>query len=409
MAEGKAHVLKVRNTTAQNKKVLEREMRSTDNMKALRESVRGTFGLDILDPKAFPVSDPGFSLGLLKKKIVREAAAGRLRETAVSSGFPQLLRAGVQVAFNSLVETYTDTTYEKWAHVMPSKMDTELYAPLHGISFLAERGPTEAFAETSIKALDLKLKNKEFGQILSIDQNLLDDDSTGQLSQLSGDLAEWTKLLFEVYCYGKLASVAGANYAGVSIPLSETKPSYEANYPFTVTGAPFVGGGFNASAPAALTQAQIVLGTNTMLQQKNLLGLKMVVKPKLLTISPLYQFDAAVLMRSTLNPSVPSATAGAAQGAYGINPLQALLDINVSRYVFDNTGNANGNSSAYYIMDDTKPWFVLQLRDPGSVIMENPESGQSFERKVQRHRLDVRANADYIEPRFVWRGSDGSV
>ena len=102
MAEGKAHVLKVRNTTAQNKKVLEREMRSTDNMKALRESVRGTFGLDILDPKAFPVSDPGFSLGLLKKKIVREAAAGRLRETAVSSGFPQLLRAGVQVAFSAV-------------------------------------------------------------------------------------------------------------------------------------------------------------------------------------------------------------------------------------------------------------------------------------------------------------------
>lgn len=404
----KATKLTVRNTADQNKKVLERAMRSTDNMKALRESCRSAFGIDVLDKASFPVADPTFSLGKMKQKLVREAAAGRLRETAVATGFPQLLRAGVQVAFNSLVETYTDTTYEKWVHAMPSKMDTELYAPLHGISFLSERGPTEAFSETSIKALDLKLKNKEFGQILAIDQNLLDDDQTGQLQQLAGDLAEWTKLLFEVYCYGKLASLATSQYAGLTIPVSETKPSYETNYPWTKTAAPFTGGGFNQATAGALTQPNIQAGINALYNQKNLLGFKMVVKPKLLTISPFYQFDAAVLMRSTLNASGATA-AGVVGGAYSINPLQAILDINVSRYQFDNLGSADGLSKAWHIMDDTKPWFVLQLRDPGSVLMENPESGESFNRKVQRHRLDIRANADFIEPRFVWQGSDGSA
>jgi hypothetical protein len=133
------------------------------------------------------------------------------------------------------------------------------------------------------------------------------------------------------------------------------------------------------------------------------------VNPKLLTISPYKQFDAAVLMQSSLNPTAAATSAGAIGGAYAINPIKSILDINVSRFVFDNTGSANGQSSAWYIMDSTKPWFVNQLRDPGSVIMENPESGESFDRKVVRHRLDIRLNMDFIDPRFVWQGSDGSA
>ena len=391
-----------RHSAKDNKKVLESAMRKTDNMKELRESILSMCGLDILDSKNFPVSDPTFSFAAAKKKM---------KEAVGLSGFPQLARAGVQVAFNNAVMAYADTTYGEWTHTQPSDKMTELYAPLHGISFLQERGPTGKFVESQVAGLDISLENREFGQILSIDQNLLEDDQTGQLAQLAADLAEWTELLKEVYAYGKLASVSGGcTYAGLNVPISETKPSYETNYPWAASTGTLRGGGYNRPTSfGALSQPNIQSGIIALQAMLNLLKLKMVVTPKLLTVSPQKQFDAAVLMQSSLNPTTAASSAGAVGGAYSINPIKSILDVNVSRFVFDNTGSAAGTSTAWYIMDTIKPWFVMQLRDPGSVIMENPESGESFTRKVQRHRLDVRMNADFIDPRFVWQGSDGSA
>jgi hypothetical protein len=396
----------------ENRKVLERAMSRTDNVKELRESMLRLCGLDILDKKAFPVSDPTFSFKKAKQKIL-ERASGH-REAVSLSGFPQLARAGVQMAFNNAVMAYTETTYADWTHTQASDKFIELYAPLHGISFLQERGPNGKFVETQVAGLDISLQNREFGQILSIDQNLLEDDQTGQLAQLAADLAEWTELLKEVYAYGKLNSVSGTNYGGLTIPVSETKPTGEVStYPYatnTSAATEFIGGAYNRpTSYGTLTQGNIQTGIIALLAQLNLLGLKMVVSPRGLMISPFNQFNAAVLMQSSLNPSTAASSAGAVGGAYAINPIKSLLDVVVSRFVFANNGLATGNSSAWYVMDTTKPWFVMQLRDPGSVIMENPEAGESFNRKVQRHRLDIRMNCDFIDPRFLWRGSDGSV
>lgn len=395
-----------RNSVEKNRKVLENALNSSQNVKALRESVKSSFrGLDILDKKNFPVHEAGFSLALMKKKLMQESAA--------STGFPQLLRAGVQMAFNNMVEQYTGTTYEEWTQVTTSDKDTELYAPLDGLSFLGERGPTEKYQESQIAGLDLKLKNRYFGQILAIDESLYDDDQTGQLQKLVGDLAEWTKLLYEVYCYGKLASVSGQSYAGLKIPQSETQPSYEANYPWTSSSSPFKGGGFNKPTSfGVLNQANIQTGVNGLLTQLNQLGLIMNVNPKGLLCGVSKQFDAMVLMQSTLNPSMSStasADIGKVGSINGVNPIKSILDVTVSRYMFNNSGSASSLSTAWYIVDKSKPWFTIQLREPGSVVQENPEAGESFERDIVRHKLKVRMNADFINPRFAWQGSDGSV
>lgn len=388
--------LSFRNSAEQNKKVLTSAMHSTENFKSLRESIKGSIGLDINDKAAFPVHSPSFSLKEMKKKAMREAVTG--------SSWPQLLRAGVQVAFNNLIEQYTGTTYNEWAHVIPSDKFTELYAPLHGISFLTERGPGQKFSEAQVAGLDLALNNREFGEILAIEQNLIEDDQTGQLQQLVGQLAEWTELLKEVYCLGKLNAIGGS-YGGLSVPVSETYTTAYAS-----SAAPFTGGGYNRPlAYGALNQANIQAGVESLMVQKNLLGLIMNVKAQGLLISPLKKFDAMVLMQSTNNPSVPSNSPGDNGGTFSINPIKSILDVIVSPYMFDQNGVANGLTSAWYILDKSKPWFVLQLRDPGSVIQENPESGQSFERKVQRNRLDIRLNCDFIDPRFVWQGSNGSA
>ena len=402
MSAQKAIKLTFKNTVEQNKKVLTHTMNNTENMKKLRESVKSKCrGLDILSKKDFPAHESNFSLGAVKKK---------LQEANVSSGFPQLLRAGTQVAFNNLVENYTGTVYNEIAHVIPSSMDTELYAPLHGLSFLSERGATQKYSEAQIAGLDLKLTNRFFGEILPIASSLYDDDQTGQLAQLVGDLAEWSELAKEVYVMGKMNSVANQSYAGLVVPISETKPSYEANYPYTTSAAPFQGGGYNKpTAFGQLNQPNIQSAIEAQMVQKNLLGLIMNVKSQKLLVSPVRQFDAMILMNSTNNPSTIATLGGSAAGQFSINPIKSILDVIVGRYLFDQLGNCNGTSKAWYIYDGSKPWMVLQLRDPGSVTMENPESGESFDRDIVRHKLSLRFNTDFIDPRFIWQGSDGSV
>jgi phage major head subunit gpT-like protein len=188
--------------------------------------------------------------------------------------------------------------------------------------------------------------------------------------------------------------------------VSETQPTSEANYPWSQA---LVGGGKNRPAAyGALNQANIQEGIIALMNQKNLQGIKMMVKPTRLLIGPKLSFDAAVLMNSSYYPS-GAAAAGNVGGAFAINPLKSILDITVSRFMPKNDGTMDGDSKAWYIVDDTHPWFVLQLREAISLKQENPDAGQSFDFDVIRWKARMRGNADFIDPRFAWQGNDGSV
>ncbi len=77
--------------------------------------------------------------------------------------------------------------------------------------------------------------------------------------------------------------------------------------------------------------------------------------------------------------------------------------------MFNQLGSVNSDSKAWYITDSTKPWFVLQMREAASVSQENPLAGESFDRDILRWKMRVRLNADFIDPRFAWQGSDGTT
>jgi len=216
-------------------------------------------------------------------------------------------------------------------------------------------------------------------------------------------------LLAEVLLLWKAAISAGMNYAGFDVPITETKPSYEANYPWTTSAAPFLGGGFNRPVTfTALTQAAIQAGITAQMQQKNLNGIVMNVNPNRILISPFYRFDLAVLLNSSYYPS-GAAAAGAVGGAFAINPLQGLADATVSRFMPDQNGAFANNSKAWFLVDSTKPWFQMLTKVPVGVEQEAPNSGQSFDRDIIRTKCFTRMNADIIDPRFAWQGSDGSV
>lgn len=389
------HNLTGRNTASQNREAMNRVLWKSDEEKKLVESMQRDFGVDIRDKDAFPVMKEGFSF---------KALASKLREADSSTAFTGVLRAGVQSIVNAMYES-VPTSHEQWTHVVSSSKMEELYAPIQGLSFPSSIGEQEQYPESSAAGLDIKLRNKKFGQLYPISKELLDDDQTGQFQKLVGLMGQYAKQIQEVWAYGKLASVSGASYAGMSIPVSETQPSDEATYPWSTA---LVGGG--ATRPAAygtLNQANIQAAYVALLNQKNLLGLKMNVQPDKILIGPTKSFDLATLLHSTYYPT--GAAAGTIGGAFSINPMQSLAESVVSRFMFDHTGAVTGSSSAWYLTDSKVPAFVVQVREAAVVEVESPVSGMSFDRDVIRFKMRTRLNADFIDPRFFYQGSNGSA
>jgi phage major head subunit gpT-like protein len=392
----------------QNSKAVMKALWENSDIRFVRESFQKKFGFDFADRKSFPVMEDGFNWAKVANKCGYPTIASAFKEADSGSNFVQVLRAGVQSIVNSMYET-VDTTFESWATTVASKKDTELYAPLHGVSFLAEVGKQELYGESRAAGLDIKLKNRKYGTIFAVERELLEDDQTGQFSKQAGLLGEYCKLAVEAIVYAKLAGkfTAGyAQYANLIIPQTETQPSDESSYPWSTA---LVGGGANRpSSYGLLTQANIQSGFIGLMNQKNLLGLKMSVNPNRIIIGPSYRFDAAVLLNSSFYPS-GAASAGAVGGAYAINPIESIAALTVTRFMFKNDGTVNGDSKAWYLVDDKKPFFVTQMRTGPEILQEAPNSGESFNRDVVRFRCDIRCNADHIDPRFAWQGNDGSV
>src|SRR6267143_405908 len=375
-----------------NRRVQKRLMTECEDVKEFREGMKRRYGFDpITDSKRFPVLMESFSW-----KKFRQELGSKLREADSSSAFTQFLRAGIQNITANMYEI-TQGSHDDWVTTVGSTRAEEPYAPMHGVAFPRQVGPQVPYPEVGAAALDLKLKNYKYGSIYGVEKELLEDDQTGQFQRQAGMLGEYLKVLTEVLVMGKLASVTGGcTYAGYTVPVSETKPSNEATYPWSTT---LSGGGKNRpTAFGVMTQTNIQNGFIGLMAQMNLQGLFMQVAPSRILISPFYVFDLAVLLNSAYYPS-GAAAAGSTGGAFAINPLKGIADSTVSRYMFDNAGAITGSSKAWYMMDDAKPWFILQQRTPVAVEQENPQSGESFQRDIYRFKAYSRQNADFIDPR----------
>lgn len=391
------------NRIEKNKKAITKSLLENEYMKSWRHGFKHQFKFDFLNDEEtkekFNVRESNFSWKAVEKKLMEQNTA---------SSLPQLLRAGVQLVANDAYQVY-GTTYEDWTTVVQSNKDTELYAPLHGITFPREVGRQENYPESSVLGLDISLKNKKFGTMLPIELELMQDDLTGQMQKQASLMGEYMKLVVEVVCYGKLASVSNMAYGGLALAATETKPTDEVNgYPYATSAAPFIGGGYNRpSSFSILSQASIQAGKTALRNQKNKLGLKMVINGNRLVIAPQNEFTAAILLNSSF---YPTGTGTSGTGApFAINPIKGIADLTMSPFVFNSDGTVNGDTSAWYLMDDSKPFFVVQMREAMIVEQEAVNAGKSFENDTVRYKARARFNADFIDSRFVWQGDDGSV
>jgi hypothetical protein len=365
-----------------------------------RDQFKREWGVDPYDPAMLK---EGFQWGKAAEKMAK------FREAEVSSAWNALMRAGVNNVANNAYATYP-TTWESWVTTVPSSKDTELYAPLHSVGFPSEVPQGGLFPEVSTAGLDLSLKNKKYGSLFAVTYEAQNDDQTGQLVQKANLMGEYLKQLTEVLVMAKLLSPSGGvTYGPLYVPTSETKPSYEANYPWTTSASPFVGGGYNRpSSFGIVNDTNLKAGIQAMMQQKDLLGNFMAVDPSHILVSPKRRFDIATILNSEYYPA-GAQSAGVTGGAFSKNQLKGLLDPLFVRYMPKSTGVVDGLAETWMLVDAAKPAFVMQMREGVSVVAEAPNSGQGFERQIQRFRAHMRGNADFIDPRFMWLGNDGSA
>lgn len=376
-------------------------------------SMQQAYRVDISDKKTFPFWDEEAqeaNINFSQKKF-RESIyglCGKLREANAEGALQQFLRAQVNTITNGyyeLVETVNESIYQ----ITPSSHAIELYAPMYrgDVPRRVMRGQT--YPEGRIVGEDLQLKNWKYGIIYAFERELWDDDTTGMVAMRARDGGEQMRILKDAWAFGKFIGTP-TTYGDDPIPGSETQPVDEANWPFTSSAAPFVGGGFNRpTAFEAFTPGNVQEGDLALMQQLDKLGNKMLVSPNTLLVGSSNKFTARTMLNSEWYPSSTSLRIGGGAGADSTigganvfaarNELNGLYNLVVSLFL----------PRKSWAIGVAGKGLIGQIRDPLEVIQENPQSGVAFSADEYRFRARERWNYDWLEPRFWWLGNDGSI
>jgi hypothetical protein len=309
----------------------------------------------------------------------------KLSEAVSEFQLPQLLRFGVQ---NFLFDGYASVPviYPDLVRVVQSSGAEELYAPLYGVELPKNIAPGQEFGDSRLQGLDVHVQNLKRGRMLTVERELVDDDRTGQIVTRAGQLGERMRYVEE---QDVILAITGGSY--------------------TTAIGNITGTGLATPAYGQLSQPLIEAADIALEGMLDPLGNKMLVLPDTLLVSSADKFNAAKLLQSALQPSVPGAagqTANtASSGGTGwtmtVNPLQGLYNLKVSRFM-PTTGGLDGIHGQAYLMEAKKS-LVFQDRDALEVVQEAANSGGSFERDLYRYRARRRYAAALIESRYVFR------
>jgi hypothetical protein len=357
------------------------------------EKVQGKLAESIskygVDAKKIPYDADGFSFKKLSENA--EKVANKFREANSETVFGALLRYGVQNFMFDAYKSVDDFVYTDYVNVRTSKNRQEWYAPLYGVEIPQDVPLGGKFEDSRLAGLDVEVVNKKVGRILSFERELVDDDQTGQISQKATELGSRMR-------YKEEADVNGVDVF-TNAPLGRGLTGVAGqSYTNTIGNAP-------AAGNVLLSQTALEAADIAMHQMVDPLGNRIMVKPSILVVSPADKFNAAKLLNSTLQPSVPGAAgqtaSSAAAGLTGwtmtMNPLQGLYKLKVSRFL---------PTSYWFLIDPTS--IVFQDRDPLELMQEARDAGESFARDEYRYRVRRRYQTAVLEYRYIYCGYGNS-
>jgi hypothetical protein len=362
--------------------LLERQKKHLDAQQTrLAESIGRQMGVD---PRLMPWGD--MNLRKLKENVF--ANEHKLREANAETAFGALLRYGVQHFMFDAYQDMTDFVYTDLVTNRPSKNRQEWYAPLFGVEIPQDITTGGKFPDSRIAGFDVSLVNKKVGRMFTVERELVDDDQTGQVETRATGLGKRIR-------YKEEADTMGTDVF-TRVPLGRGITGV-ANTSYTVAI------GNRPSAYAALAQPGLEAADIALSDMLDPVGQRIFVKPSILLATPADKFNAAKLLNSSLQPSVPgaagqtanTATSGLTGWTMTTNPLQGLYNLKISRFL----------PSGYWFLIEPKTSIVWQDRDPLELTMEARDAGRSFERDEYRWRVRRRYQVAVLEYRYIFCGN----
>lgn len=353
--------------------------------------------------------DPDFSVHELYVNCLKEAAEGKLQEAAETT-FGNFLRLGINaMAADYFAWAGGDTVFQDLVDERPSRSYAEFYGPMYGGQLPKPVERSGRYASSYFKGTDSMIVNLKFGRLYEFEQELWEDDKTGQIRQRAAEIGQGMRIVQEMWFTARLTGAAQTFPEDITVPeptvLSQV---YRSNLFSATEGNQAAAAGTRLSQPA-LEEASIA-----MMKARDPLKNRILTKMDTLVVSIDDMFTAAKLINSTLQPSTPGTSsqvlagntvaagpnAGVPGGSTGwintINPLYGLYKLKVARYL----------PKYHWYLGQAKKGIIFQNREPMSVVQENPTSGESFSHDVLVFRVKARWEMDWIEGSnlFWYRG-----
>ena len=397
-----------------------------NRMAALRESASGVNAFDsdgyviaesddLLiklhgEKKAIEMAESVFNPKKMKQYREGYRAAqrsGKMKETLAVGAFSALLRLGVQDMISKKIMT-VPTVGDKVRQTVPSNAFIQPYSGTFRAGTPTRVGAGDEFPEVNVQGFGQLVENWKFGEIISYQQELLDDDQTGELqkkvSDLAVNMANYKEVAFAAVLQDTTVTAGGLTF---------TPNTY--SDPDGTTGV-YASSGNRANRPSsfgAISVGTLKVAKQTLLLMKQPDGQFININPNAVVYHPVDEQLIEILFKS---PTFP-ATGQTATSTYGgqtgfsaqgvINPVQGAYTPYQCRYL---NYNATGNGGAWFVTEANAPHVTWQERSGVRVVQEAPNSGVSFSRQLCRWRADERgAMFMYVGgARFVFEGNSGA-
>jgi hypothetical protein len=350
------------------------------SLKEMRTKIKEEFRIDAEDVVA-QTQDERFSWQLFEQNYKR-ATGKRLSEAQSASANSAVLRYGITKLAGEGYELEPSVFENEIAEVVPSKGFENYYAPYFrpGRGGPVERG--EAYPPVKMSGLDVAIRNYKFGCILEIEEELVDDDQTGQIIMQGTQIGE--SLSFEVDMFG-FQQMLAANWAS--------------------TGNQLTGGG-------ALTTPNVNTAHAKLRKSRDGNGNLIVVRPDTLLVDSDDELVGAQILESIGTANNPGATPAAGSPIYfgTMNPLRGRYKLVATPWLSESQRTA-ANVNGYGLDGATPPKFllrakrriILQTRKPLQVIQEAINAGASFRQDVFAWKGKMRFGAGAADTRYAYQ------
>ena len=306
-----------------------------------------------------------------------------------ATAFAPYYRLGVQVLVASGYK-HPDLAYDSLCATRPSTTLAQPYASSYRPTM-----PSKGFGGLKPKQISFQprskvVTNEDFVSFYDLERKAIEDDQTSTFNKVVMQEGENYSVQRQIY-YDAFISGATKTAFGMTVPA----PSYTDNDGLSGIYNSTRGNKFNSDLTLSESSVEQALYKIEQMTQPGAEGQLILVQPDVLYTSVQDKFSAKRILMSESAPAIDSSSSTNTTGYQSINPVKGELKPVRSPWL------TNGS---WYVLESKADSIILQERHPLETAMEEPNAGDSFEKRAYRYRWYMRWAMFWYECRYIFQG-----